>query len=280
MDDKLKEISLGIKNVIKEKQLSLGLSFTEENHEYIMNDLVTGKPRNDYPSVSKVIKRFYTPFDSEAISFRKAKGDIDIQKQLLKEWNEAGSYSTNLGSRTHYLLEKYLVDLYGNYKTIRKPIFECDEYQTYSSDKMIKGGEKYIDLMQERGAVLLDTEMVLGCNELGYTGQPDKVWLIEKNDVIGLILTDWKTNQPKNFEVHHYTDVMLYPFNDLPNTALSHYYIQLPLYMRLLLKMLKNSIYSDIQFFGGIIVLLKDDATFQEFRIPNSIINKVFDLKI
>lgn len=280
MNNKLKEISLGIKLIIEEKQKSLGLSFTEENHEYTMNDLVSGKPRKDYPSVSKIIKRFYKPFDSEGRSFRKANGDIEIQKKLLKEWSDAGFYSTNLGSRTHYLLEEYLVNLYGGYKTIRKPIFECDEYQNYSSDKMIEGGIKFIDLMHGRGAVLLDTEMVLGCNELGYTGQPDKVWLMEKNGVIGLILTDWKSNKPKNFEVHSYTDAMLYPFNDLPNTALSHYHIQLPLYMRLLLKMLKNSIYSDIQFFGGIIVLLKDDATFQEFRIPNKIINKVFDLKI
>ena len=39
---------------------------------------------------------------------------------------------------------------------------------------MIKAGKEFIDIMHSRGAVLLDTEMVLGSPELGYTGQPDK----------------------------------------------------------------------------------------------------------
>ena len=32
--------------------------------------------------------------------------------------------------------------------------------------------------MEERGAVLLDTEIILGDPELGYVGQPDKIWLM------------------------------------------------------------------------------------------------------
>ena len=67
---------------------------------------------------------------------------------------------------------------------------------------LITAGKRYIDLMTQRGATLLDTETVLGDPELGYTGQPDKLWLIEnkEKDGFGIIVTDWKTNKPKNFQ--------------------------------------------------------------------------------
>jgi hypothetical protein len=94
-----------------------------------------------------------------------------------------------------------------------------------------------------------------------------------------LIVTH-NTNKPKNFESHWYTVPMLDPFQDYPDTALSHYFIQLPLYVRLLLSMLKGSKYDDIKFFGGIVVLLKEDGNFVEYRIPKDIYTKVFEIDI
>jgi hypothetical protein len=124
--------------------------------------------------------------------------------------------------------------------------------------------------MAERGAVLLDTEIILGDNELGYTGQPDKVWLMmnKDNTNYGIVITDWKTNQPKNFEVHHYTGKLYPPFNDYHDNALGHYFLQLPLYVRLLLKMLSGTKYADLKLLGGVIVLLKDDGTYVEYKVP------------
>ena len=140
---------------------------------------------------------------------------------------------------------------------------------------MIKAGESFIDLMHERGAVLLDTEMVLGNIELGYFGQPDKTWLINnKENELGIIVTDWKTNQPKNFEVHWYT------FEEYHSTDLYKYSIQLPLYAKLLLKMLEGSKYSNIKLFGCIITLLKEDSTFSEYRVSKKIINTVMNMNV
>ena len=70
--------------------------------------------------------------------------------------------------------------------------------------------KKFLSLMEERGAVLLDTEIVLGHPELGYTGQPDKVWLMmdkEKKN-IGIVISDWKTNKKKNMEINDFTKPM------------------------------------------------------------------------
>jgi len=186
------------------------------------------------------------------------------------------------GSRVHYILESELVERYGNYKEVRQPIFECDENQIQKGDSMISAGKNFLDLMNERGAILLDTEMVLGDNELGYTGQPDKFWLMLNKDKTdyGLVVTDWKTNQPKNFEVQHYTGKLYSPFQDYHDTALGHYYLQLPLYARLFLKMLKGTKYENLRLLGCVVVLLKDDGTFVEYKVPQDVNKKVFDLDL
>ena len=55
------------------------------------------------------------------------------------------------------------------------------------------------------------------------------------------VITDWKTNNPENFEPQRFTKKMLAPFDALDSTALGHYSIQLPLYARLLCKMLEGT---------------------------------------
>jgi len=277
----LSEVVNEIREAVELKQKDLNLRFIEEDHIYYMRDL-DGRVKSNFPSVSKVIKKFYEPFPAEDIAYEKAKGDRIEMQRLLDEWSAAGTYSTNVGSRTHFLLEKKTITMYGEYKEVREPIFECDLEQEIRSNSMIKAGEKFLKLMKERGAVLLDTEMVLGHPELGYTGQPDKVWLIMNKEKtgFGLIITDWKTNKEKNFKINSFTKPMYEPFSEYPNNALGHYYLQLPLYGRLLLKMLEGTKYENLKLMGCIIVLLKDNSDFEEFRVPKEVIQKIFNMDI
>jgi hypothetical protein len=187
--NKLKSIATEILDILEERRQELELTFVEDTHTYYMKD-VDGVVKNTFPSVSKVIKYFYDEFDSEGISLRKAQGDLEVQKQLLDEWKAAGDYATNMGSRVHYLLEKKSLELFGIEKEVRQPVFDCDFTQILKGDSMIVSGTKFLETMKERGALLLDTEMVLGDPELSYVGQPDKMWLIENKDKteVGLIL--------------------------------------------------------------------------------------------
>ena len=121
----LKKISEEIREIISEKQKEFQLTFEEDAHKYTMLD-INGKLRNDFPSVSKLMKYFYTEFDSEGISYRKANGDPYEQQRLLEEWAAAGTYSTNMGSRVHFLLEKHTLEEFGIGKEVRQPIYECD----------------------------------------------------------------------------------------------------------------------------------------------------------
>jgi len=271
---KLSDVAKEIRDIISQKQKELGLTFEEENHIYTMNG------KTDYPSVSKVLKKFYTEFPTEEAAYNKAKGDPTKQQELIAEWAAAGDYSTNMGSRVHFVLESEVIKKHGSYKEVRQPEFKCDLTQIMKGDNMIVAGKKYLDLMEERGAVLLDTEMVLGHPELGYTGQPDKVWLMMNRDKtgFGIVITDWKTNKPKNFTVTNYTKKMLHPFDDYHDNALGHYYIQLPLYGRLLLKMLEGSKYGDIKLYGCVISHLKEDSLYDEYKVPQKIINTVMDM--
>lgn len=188
----LLEIAKDIREVISNKQNELELSFIEDTHTYYMRDL-KGNMKSDYPSVSTVIKQFYSEFPDLEKSLDMCNGDIFEQDKLLKQWRGTADYANGKGSRTHFLLETDLLKLYGSYKSVRQPIFNCDAEQIRDSNAMIDAGHKFIQLMHRRGAVLLDTEMVLGSPELGYTGQPDKVWVMfnEKGE-LGLIITDWK----------------------------------------------------------------------------------------
>jgi len=273
---KLSNIAQEIRELIKNRQEELGLTFEEDNHIYTMNG------RKDYPSVSKVLKQFYTEFPTEEAAYNKSGGDPQKQQQLIEEWAAAGDYSTNMGSRVHYVLEKNVISRNGDYKELRQPAFDCDLTQIMKGDNMIAAGNRYIHLMEERGAVLLDTEMVLGDPELGYTGQPDKLWLMmnKLQTEFGFVITDWKTNKKKNFQETKYTKRLKDPFGKFPDTALGHYYIQLPLYGKLLLKMLQGTKYADIKLFGCVITHLTDEAQFEEFKVPQEIINTVLDMDV
>lgn len=273
---KLSDVAKEIRDIISQKQLELGLTFEEANHIYTMNG------RTDYPSVSKVLKKFYTEFPTEEAAYNKAKGDPIKQQELIEEWAAAGTYSTNMGSRVHFVLESEVIKKHGNYKEVRQPEFDCDLTQIMKGDNMIAAGKKYLNLMEERGAILLDTEMVLGHPELGYTGQPDKVWLMmnRQQTGFGIVITDWKTNKPKNFQVTNYTKKMLHPFDDYHDNALGHYYVQLPLYGKLLLKMLEGTKYENLKLYGCVISHLKEDSTYEEFKVPQNIVDIVMGMDV
>ena len=277
----LKKIAEEIREIIAEKQKDFQLTFEEESHKYTMLDK-DGNLRSDFPSVSKVMKIFYEDFPTEQAAYNKAGGDPDEAERLMEEWAEAGRKSTNLGSRCHFFLEEHTLKEFGIEKVVRQPIFDCDAEQIIKSDTMIMAGKYYIDLLKERGCILIDTEMVLGHPDLEYTGQPDKVWLImnkTKTDY-GLVISDWKTNKPKNFLETRYTNRMKEPFGKFPDTALGHYYLQLPFYGKLLLQMLKGTKYSNLKLYGCVIAHLKDDSQYDEYKVPQDVIDIIMDMNM
>jgi len=277
----LNKIASEIRDIISEKQKELELSFIEDTHTYFMKDL-DGEVKNTFPSVSKVLKKFYPEFPTNEAAEKKSKGDPIVKQQLIEEWAAAGDYSTNMGSRVHYILEQESHKIFKIDKVVRKPEFKCDFTQILKGDSMVSAGKKFLKLMENRNVVLLDTEMTLGSQMFGYVGTPDKIWLVinKKGDEFGLLITDYKTNKPKNFVANNFTKPMYQPFEKYPNTALGHYYVQLPLYGKLLLEMLKGSKYENIRLYGCIVVLLREDSEFEEYRVPQDVIDTVLNMNV
>lgn len=277
----IEESVLEIREILENKRKELQLTFEEESHKYTMLGL-DNKLTDSWPSVSKVMKLFYDEFPSEEKAFEMSGGNPEKTEELLNEWKLAGEYSTNIGSRVHFLLEQHSLNMFNYDKTIREPIFNCDAIQITKSDSMVFAGKNFLELMKQRGAHLIDTEIVLGHPELGYVGQGDTGWLIENSNKtgFGLIITDYKTNKEKNFIVQKYIKPMRVPFQHLPNNALGHYKTQLPLYGKLLLKMLEGSKYENIKLLGCIIVRLTEDREYVEYRVDKSTINTILDMDI
>ena len=74
-----------ILEIVRKRQQELQLTFEEEKHQYTMLD-VDNILKDDWLSVSKVIKKYYDEFPAEEIALKKAKGDVDEQQKLLKEY--------------------------------------------------------------------------------------------------------------------------------------------------------------------------------------------------
>jgi len=276
----LEKAAQEIRDILSKRQKELQLTFEEDEHKYTMLD-VDGTLRSDFPSVSKVMELFYEKFPTEEKALQMSGGNPDEAERLMAEWALKGTKSTNMGSRVHYFLEEHTLKEFNIDKQVRQPIFECDAQQIIISDTMIVAGKRYIELLQKRGCVLIDTEIVLGDPELGYTGQPDKAWLIlSTKGELGLLITDWKSNQEKNFVVKPYTKPMKSPFEGLPNNALGHYKTQLPLYGKLLIKMLQGSKYENIKLLGCIIVRLTDEREFVEYRVEKQTIDTILEMDI
>lgn len=275
----LKETAIEINEILEKRRREIELSFIEEGHIYYMRDL-NGKLRDDFLSVSPIVGKFYEHFDDVGKALQKSNGDVVKQQILLNEWKAAGDYATNMGSRVHYELEKYLVDKYKINKEVREPIFTCDETQINKSNNMIIAGKKFLSLMEERKCYPIDTEAVLGSPELGYVGQADNPWIISVNNEVMLMITDYKSNKPENFEIKPWTTQMYYPFEEYPSTALYHYHLQLPLYAKLLIDMLKGSKYENIKLAGCIVVSLRDSCEFVEYRTPRYFYDTILKMNI
>jgi len=70
----LHKIAEEIRNTLEEKRKELELTFIEEDHIYYMKD-INGKIRSNFPSVSKVLKKFYIPFDADTKALQMSDGD-------------------------------------------------------------------------------------------------------------------------------------------------------------------------------------------------------------
>jgi hypothetical protein len=180
--------------------------YLDEKHEYV--NLVTGEK---LPSVTSFIKKFSKPFDEEYWLNYKSK-QLGVSKESLRqEWQMKGKVGRELGTIIHNYLEarfqrkvfKPTIPSYIDGDKVNRIIEVCERY--YNDNKHLK-----VEAL----------ELVVGNDVIA--GTLDKL-------VEGGLLRDFKTGSLKDGY-----DFMFSPFENLIDSSLNKYAIQLNVYRQLL----------------------------------------------
>ena len=210
------------------------LEFDEGKHLYTVN----GNKINS--SVSKIIKNFVKPFDTDNISKGVARKRGVSQETILKEWNTISKEACDKGTRVH---------LFG---------------ELYPFDRTLKPSDKYEEAIVKfwgslpKHIVPVVMELRMYHKDYLFAGTGD---ILLYNKITGhYIIGDYKTNKDlfKNFKGQK----MLTLFDDLLDMPLNHYQLQLSFY-QILFEQIGLKVESRK------IIWLKPDGNFEMYDTEN-----------
>jgi len=172
--------------------------YFDETHTY--RHIPTGR---NLPSVTTLIKKYSKPFDEDFWLPKKAK-QLGVDKEDLKKvWDLKGKIGRETGTIIHNYLEN-------RFRGKVFPFYRPEYISEDKVDKLLKVCERYY---QEFNMEVAALELVVG-NEL-YAGQLDK--LTECG-----VIRDYKQGSLKDGY-----DMMYYPYNNLIDSSLNKYAVQL-----------------------------------------------------
>lgn len=190
----------------------------------------------EYLSVSKVLHHIEPPFDSERISYLKARKECRVefrtdvtgmepseatirfrQKILLAQWAEKNKASTDVGTRIHNCIE--------NYAKTKMPCGDL-EYDQAAHSVWLKYLAEYKTFHAEE---VLYSKFFLAAGTADFLGVRKQ----GKSPVIDI--TDYKTNASKGIQYHSdYGNYLLDPVQHLEQCNYAHYCLQQSIYARFL----------------------------------------------
>lgn len=204
----------------------MSLTFKNEYHEYKSND----GDDIDWISVTSLISKLKQPFDADAQAAKssKSKGKkwsgIPVQ-EIKNAWTGEAKRATDLGTWYHNQRESDLCELKTiNIADVEVPIFKptiVDGLKYSPSQKLVNG---------------LYPEHFMFLKSVGICGQADGVSVV--NDIVNIF--DYKTNKELKMEGftnwEGVTTMMQSPVAHLQDCHISHYNLQLSIYMYMILK--------------------------------------------
>jgi hypothetical protein len=207
------------------------VTFEEEKHEYKLHG-------ESLTSCTTWLKKFFAPFDSKEVARNIANGfkgrnyakfkrgeevtDLEKKKATMKYWIKEWSEAALHGTRTHYLLEQYLLEL----DNIPNTLHEEGEYETRDVKKFIHGSDWLDSYLKQVGEPILYPEYLIYDEELKIAGQVDL--MVDTGDnVIDII--DFKTNKAIDRKSKKGLKCEV-PINDMDDCHLTKYTLQMSLY--------------------------------------------------
>lgn len=246
------------------------LRFEEGPHKYYLGDI-------EYRSVSDTIKQFEQPSNWDIIAENYAKKNGETAEYWKDKWKYNNLSSTMTGTRVHSFLEGAGWMMNGHPELIpddvKSQYIAEKNWMIPFHNKEIAGLQALGDLHKHFWLVLNETRVYTGLNKdpkmnpkQPWAGTFDMLYYYDGNgdkNKSGFIICDWKTNKSltNDFSRKRKT-MMLKPFNNMIDEALSHYMLQFSCYQIPLEDIGLNVISRKL-------LWLKEDGTYEKINTPD-----------
>lgn len=201
---------------LKELNKAFGdFKFYENGHYYTYKD----KPISI--GATGLIEQYTQEFDSQAVAEKVAIKENKSIQEVLDEWEYKNKFACEKGSTCH----EFAQHLWSRNK-YEVALFDNSEEFLNACGKIRRQALKFKLDYEDRLEHLAD-EFVIGSEEYDIASAIDHIFINKLTG--GLVLVDYKTNS----DIHkneRYAKLMKVPLNNLKDTTLVHYAIQLSIY--------------------------------------------------
>ena len=195
------------------------IRFEEDTHGY--SSIIDGKEIT-YISGTTFVSRFFEPFDPTGIITRKCAQKRGLTVEALKQqWRDKASRSCAYGTKIHECCEDTLLE-----RPLRNTAADRRE------ELAIRNAVATSNRVRDR-AEILGIEKIIFDENLRIAGTIDLLIRSRKDGRIWIC--DWKTNEKLSRE-NPYNKFGLPPIENVPDTSIGHYSLQLNLYEHILKK--------------------------------------------
>lgn len=199
--------------------LDPNFKFNEESHTYTYVDPNTGKPVQNFKSVTGFISQFKKKFDADFWAKIKAKQQGKTRDQILNEWKQKSDTALDLGTDVHKWIEEF---------------YQGANPSDPEHPEVLSRVNKFKQLHEERLYKLtpVTQEFRVFSRKWGLAGTMDILFKMGNQYYVG----DWKTNSKFTTDLHPKGKYqkMLWPFEDLWDNSLNGYSIQISTYRLIL----------------------------------------------
>jgi ATP-dependent exoDNAse (exonuclease V) beta subunit len=214
----------------------VSIEFHPEPHLYVFDG-------NQFPSVTRLIHRWFPEFDAESVAKKKAEREGGSYEALVREWSRKRDEAASFGSKIHLMAETIIL-----------------ENDDRAADDLAQGEREvaYLNAVKEAlrrirlGYDILETEKIVFSPDLKVAGTVDL--LLRSRSTGEYVIADWKTNREikySSFRQERGTG----PCRSLENCNFNHYSLQISSYSHLLTR---ERYLPDVQTVRGVLLHLSE----------------------